>query len=253
VVSYPKSGRTWHRLLVGNYLAQVTGMDPKRSHDLDFLCDRAALPAIKYSHNGANFLDMIPPRSAVVASADLWCGRNVLLIVRNPKDILVSAYFHARYRTQSFDGSLSDFIRNPATGIAKLLTAFNCWDETRGRASSFSVISYEAMHNDPMGILATSLVVLGVNELNPAIIKAAVEFSGLENMREYEAVGYFRGARLRRAPGDENAAKVREGRVGGFAGHLSADDIDFIDRKVARLGNPFAALCGAPSSLPDGA
>jgi hypothetical protein len=46
-------------------------------------------------------------------------GHRVILRVRDVRDILVSSYFHARYRSDSFRGSLSAFVRHAYTGIEK--------------------------------------------------------------------------------------------------------------------------------------
>ena len=248
VISYPKSGRTWHRLMIGNYLAQATGSGPRQSFDIDGLCQLAGLAPICYSHNGANFLDALPPRHPVVASPALWRGRTVLLLTRDPADILVSAWHHARFRTKSFAGGLSDFIRQPESGLNKILAAYNRWHDHRGEAARFEVVSYEDMHRDPAGVLRQSLQLFGIAAPDPAMLTAAVDFTRFDRMRDFEETDYFRSGRMRNVSGDERAAKVREGSVGGAAAHLSADDLDFIARRTARLGNPWAPRSAVSSS-----
>ncbi|WP_426957058.1 sulfotransferase domain-containing protein [Muricoccus radiodurans] len=240
VISYPKSGRTWHRIMVGYYLAREQGQDASRSMDLPALCKHAGLPEITYSHNGANFLDAILPESRVLASARLWEDRDVLLIVREPKDTLTSAFFHARHRSKSFDGSISVFIRDPATGIDKLLAAYGRWHREQHRAASFTVISYEAMHQRAEEALTVSLRALGVPEPNAARVADAVEFARFDKMRAYEAGNYFGSGRLHNEGGDPRAAKVRLGVVGGHRSHLSDDDIAFLEQRIAEAGYPFS-------------
>src|SRR5690349_6361889 len=56
IVSYPKSGRTWHRVILARYIAAQNGLEAVRSIDTRKLTKKFGLPRISYSHNGANFL-----------------------------------------------------------------------------------------------------------------------------------------------------------------------------------------------------
>lgn len=242
VVSIPKSGRTWHRLMLGYYLAKSCGEAESRALRLAHLCKKARTKRVSYSHNGVSFVDWLPPSSPVIASPELWSGRHVLLLVRDPRDVLVSAYHHYQFRTATFQRSISDFIRRPETGIAKLMTAHHRWHDDQHLALSFQVASYERMHEDPHAVLRETLLLIGLTEIDEALIGETVEFCRFENMQRYEATDRFGSARLRNESGDPKSAKVREGRIGSYKSHLSQADRDYIDEFIRRVGDPFTKL-----------
>jgi hypothetical protein len=77
-----------------------------------------------WTHNGT---ELVHPKST--DSIDFcdpvdWEGKRVLLITRDVKDLMVSCFYQARYRTGATDLDISDFIRSSDHGIDKMLLAF---------------------------------------------------------------------------------------------------------------------------------
>lgn len=240
VISFPKSGRTWLRAMVGCYLARLADRPLSDALKLEELCDQAACKRIVFSHGGANFVDWLPPASPLVATPSLWSGRPVILLVRDPRDVLVSAYHHAKFRTGEFDGSLSEFIREPRTGIEKVLTAYNRWYENRHLATSFDIISYESLHSTPKNGAALILRRAGIPEVDETILAECIGFSTFDNLQKSEERNFFNDKSLTSAWGaDQRARKVRQGKIGGFKDFLSDEDLDFIQFQTEKLGNPF--------------
>jgi hypothetical protein len=250
VVSVPKCGRTWHRLMVGYYLTRVVGCDPRKALDLPMLCERAGVKQLAYTHNGSAYAHRLPASSKLMASPQEWTERDVLVLVRKPVDILLSGYHQVRYRHRRFEGTLSDFVRGVNTGIVKLLVAFNRWSDSRHLAASFDVASYEQMQRDPGEALRRALHFVGLREINQSIIQDAIDFTTPEYMRRYEDEGYFDTFKMRQTTTDPRGRKVRTGNIDS-AQKFSAEDADFIADTIRQLGNPFARYCeldGAPAS-----
>jgi hypothetical protein len=244
VISYPKSGRTWHRFLVGNYLAALWGRPKSEAASVEDLTASQPGTRTRYDHNGANFVDAIAPDHPAVANPALWSGRKVIFLVREPKDVLVSAWHHARWRSNSYRGPIADFVRSRYAGIDKLLVAQNRWWASRERASAHLVLSYERMHADLAGVLRDTLRFVGwpVDEPGIANAVAASTFAAMRDAEREKSVDHGSLQPTAAAPdqADERARKVRSGKVVGHREHLSADDVAFVDRRVAALGNPFA-------------
>jgi hypothetical protein len=240
VISLPKSGRTWHRLMVGYYLARVSGVDPKNSLKLDYLAKSAGIPPLAYTHNASSFTEKLPPRSEAVASPAEWQGKNVLLLTRDNRDVLVSSYFHSRFRDKAFDGSISEFIRHPFVGIVKILTAFNRWHENRHLAANFAVVSYENIQADPASALAKSLSFIGIKQPDQRIAEETVKFGDFRNLQQMEQTDYFQSQEMRNSSNDPRGRKIRSGKVGGFREHLSDEDLSFIEKMEREMGNPFS-------------
>jgi alcohol sulfotransferase len=225
--------------MLGYYFARLHHRDLRRALELESLTRAADVPPITYSHNGSSFADKLPPHSKVVASPLEWRGKQVLLLVRDCRDILVSSYFHSRYREQAFDSSISQFIRHPFLGAEKVLTALNRWNDQRHLASSFQILSYEEISLDPFSSLTESLSFAGVKNPDSSIVEEAVKFTEFNHLQKLEGSGYFDNAEMRKLSGDERGRKIRNGKIGGFREHLSDEDIFFIDEMERKMGNPF--------------
>lgn len=175
IVSFPKSGRTWHRAMIGSFLSDLTGHHQSDIFNIDRLATDAGIGGIRYTHNGANFTDGLHPSEPLVASADLWRGHRVILIVRDVRDIVVSAWHHARYREGITSASLSEFVRHPMTGIEKVLVAYNRWFDQLAEAAGLLVVSYEDMTADPVAVLRDSLVFIGLTDPDPGRLVTAAD------------------------------------------------------------------------------
>ncbi|MCA0433865.1 MAG: sulfotransferase domain-containing protein [Proteobacteria bacterium] len=242
VVSYPKSGRTWHRLALGAYVAKLSGLELSKALDTRKLTAKAGLPVVTYSHNGANFLDNVGPAHPFVASRLLWMNKRVVLLLRDPRDVLVSSYHHATERSRTFSGSLSAFVRNPATGIDKIMVALHAWKNNMNSASDVLIQSYESMHKDHQSALEDAVRFCGFGQPDSTIIDQCVEMSTFGRMQKFEEESFFDHGSMKgrkNLSGSKAGAKVREGRIGGYAGQMAAEDIAYVNERMKHLGNPF--------------
>ncbi len=245
ILSFPKCGRTWHRILLGRYLAGITGSDIKNLIDLDRLCEAAGAKRVHYSHNAASPTHRVPASHALVGSPLEWAGKDVIVLVRDPRDTMVSMYFHMKFREKKFDGSISEFLRSEDVGVAKMTAAWKRWHENRHLAKNFIVQSYEEMHRDPKRILKDILRMLGLTKTDEKIMDEAIEFASFGNLREMESTNFFKSDALNNESGDPRAAKVRTGKVGGYKEKLSPEDIAYIETAVREIGDPFGTLTPA--------
>jgi hypothetical protein len=236
VLSYPKCGRTWHRALVGFYLTSLLNEDSKRALDLPYLCGRAGIGPILYTHNGSNPTDHLPISSPLVASPIEWQDRDVLLLTRDPYDAIVSAYHHVTHRERRFQGTVSEFIETEAYGIDKYLTALSRWISNRHLARKFMMISYEQIHRDTIGALRDTLLFAGLAQIDDRLAADAVAACAFDRMKEYEANDLFSSEILRNSSGKPEAAKVRRGQVGAARAELAPDDRRKISQAVDRYG-----------------
>jgi hypothetical protein len=240
VISYPKAGRTWHRFMLGRYLTEISGFPITKTQKTAKLTGHISGGLTRYNHNAANCIDAIPPQHPIVATPKLWTGRKAIFIVRDPRDVVVSCWFHAHFREVSYSGTMQEFIRSPFSGIEKILVAHNRWWTNRHLASDFMVISYEKMSKDPGAVLRETLQFMGNWPIDDTRIAESARAASFENMRDLETRGTIRHHSLRRWSLDPRARKIREGKVGGFRNHLSEQDIAYIERRIERVGDPFA-------------
>jgi alcohol sulfotransferase len=230
LVSYPKSGRTWFRHILSDYFSRTANdgkvdlfrmfevlpnfdLDPQRGIPaFRYAAERARVPLILVSH--------------LAYRRTLFFRRPVVFMVRDPRDVIVSAYFHATRHKHRFEGDMDAFIRDDQQGLPALIAYLNSW--ARGLAHHrHAVLSYEELTEDPVGTSSRILRFLGhvpsVTEL-----EQAVEASRFEAMREHEVARGLPAHVYDR--GDTESRRMRRGKVGGFADYLSDAQAELIER-----------------------
>ncbi len=238
ILSVGKSGRTWLRVLLNKYLALHTG----REFSLADLDDYdGSLPKILFDHEAwSHFCDnpwykRLAGRNVIPDT--LLRRKKIVLLYRDPRDVVVSLYFQKTRRSrQRVEMPLSAFIHDPHFGIDNIVWVMNLWRDRLRDHPACHWISYEAMQMDTEAELAGLLAFVGVESILPERVREAVVFAGFPNMKKMEAEDRFGHPMLRaRDPGDPDSFKVREGRVGGYLAHLGGDDLIFVNQAVRRL------------------
>lgn len=244
VVSYPKSGRTWLRLLVGRALADHYGLLDAVEADPDLLLrtERLAglasgVPTVVFSHDDKPHAK---PTAQIETDKSRFADSKVLFLHRDPRDVAVSQYFSLTKRTEDgFSGTISDFVRDEQIGPANHLHYLNIWAKARTQLPSVRFLSYSELHADTAGELGRLLDYAGASGVAPEAIARAVEYGSFDNMRQMEAGGTFRSGMLRpKDASDTTTYKTRSGKVGGFTEHLSPEDIAYMDALIADRLDP---------------
>lgn len=247
VISYPKSGRTWLRVLLGKVLCLHYGLDEERLLDTPELSDRAGVLRTDFHHDESEIRDDLDYRS-LPEDKRAYRGKKVIFLARDPRDVLVSSYFEATRRSFlfdgepiEFDGSLFEFVRSPVFGAKKIAAFYEIWAANRAVPKDFLLIRYEQLHAAPGDRLRDVLRFLGAGAVGREHVAEAVTYASFDNMRRLERANVFGDPRLR--PGDPHEPetyKVRRGIVGGYVDYLSQADVAYINREFARRDSPFA-------------
>jgi len=241
IVSFPKSGRTWLRVMLGKALCEEFNLDDATLLNLDDIGSQIGLGKLRLSHDESEIKDGQPVDQMETSKAR-YAGSTVVLIVRDPRDVMVSCYFQATKRRHVFDGPLESFIRDERYGIRKCAAFHRIWSENRHVPQRFHLVRYEEMRRDPGGALRSVLATLGIPELSATVIEHAVSFGAFDNMRQLEASGYFDDKILR--PGnaaDPESFKVRRGETGGYRNYVSEATASYMRRVMAEEGGRFYA------------
>ena len=193
LVSHPRSGRTWLRMMA--------------LHALD-----------DTSEKGKKFRWIMEGR--------LFAGRDIVILIREPKDILTSYYFYYNFNkpdVHKFYSNISDFIRGPR-GVDRLTGHWKKFARYKYEATRFDLIHYEDMVEDPERELARFLVCIGHPQL-PEKIKAAVEATAFDKLVAWEKTKVK----------DVRSRKFRNGKIGDYKNHFTKEDIAYVDGKLAKL------------------
>ncbi len=217
VVSFPKSGRTWLRVM------------------LDRLGVRLA-----YTHDHSGHQKRLHLHQLQVDKSE-FSDQKVILLIRDPRDVVVSGYLMASRRRKLFHGTLSEFLRDERHGLEKILHFNRTWYENRHQLADFLIVRYERLHEDTRAVLERILAFTDQQSVEAGAIDEAIEFCRFDNMQQLERQGHFEaeyGVLLSAHDDDPEALKTRRGRVGGYVNYLSAEDRGFCDGLFAGTGYP---------------
>jgi hypothetical protein len=246
VLSLGKSGRTWLRAMISHLYHQRQGIPEHQLIGFDnfYRLDRA-IPRILFTHD-------LPrdPWNHRPDREEPFRGKRVLLLVRDPRDVAVSMYFHYAKRSPATtrarlglpgdmlrDLLVADFMLELSVGrLEYYVDALNDW---AGRLRSLPepglVVRYEDLHADPEGTLRRVAAFLG-GGFTDAQVRRAVAFASLESLREKERRDYFGEDRLRPGEADDpDSYKVRKGEVGSWRTHLTPEQAARAATIVAEL------------------
>jgi len=218
VVSYPKSGNTWVRTLLRNYVELQYGHPPMETSDcvpysyhtvspypvsdLDIpaltqlrpaammhlvaLCHSRQKPApinIIKTHAAAHAIGGVPMHSP------LWMNY-AIYVYRDPRDILPS---YADHTGKSIQDTI-DMMGNEAATIGKapeIPSVISSWSEHVESWLDYELVrplpvAYERLHKEPQAVLKEMILHCGL-ELAPGAVMEAVSLSKFSKLQEGEA------------------------------------------------------------------
>ena len=232
VISYPKCGRTWIRVMLQRYL-ELHGLTQKSFNDKSIVAF-SGLPVIKFEHDQGNWVPASLRIDQLNFRATRYQDKKVLFMVRDPRDVLVSSWYHLKYRERIFPRSLADFIQDDLVGVHKVIAFTNMWMENRHLPVAFSLLKYEEMHKKPVDCFQNVLHFMGI-AVDPDKAKEAVEWSSFDRMKQIEIMGALKEPWMK--PGTKwlgESLKVRRGKVGSYREELSKEEIAYLDAVIQR-------------------
>ncbi|HUO25379.1 MAG TPA: sulfotransferase domain-containing protein [Candidatus Aquilonibacter sp.] len=239
LTSYPRSGNTWSRFLVGNLI--------RPSEDVTFLNIEKIVPDM---YKTADMVLRRLPRPRVLKSHELFDPRygKVIYIVRDPRDVAVSNYhWEMKLRSIREGYPIEQFVPRWMEAqfwrrIGSWADHVNSWLATREGKDCFLLIRYEDLKKDPRAELRRMAGLLGV-EASPQILDRAVGASSAERMSEMESTQAGKWVATHRTRPDKPF--VRQGASGGWRSVLPPPTVVLIESQwgglMKKLGYELAA------------
>jgi len=181
LTSYPRSGNTWTRFLVGNLLhdepvtfLNVERLVPDMYKTADWVMRKLPRPRIMKSH------ECFDPRY-----------RKVVYIVRDPRDVAFSNYnFEMKLHSVPEGTPIAEFVPRWVDGvywrrIGSWADHVQSWLSTRQGQPGFLLLRYEDLQEDPQRELKKVADFVGL-QASPERLTRAVELSSAANMRKME-------------------------------------------------------------------
>jgi hypothetical protein len=243
LMSWGKSGRTWLRLMISRFYQLAYGIAEGRMLEFDNL-HRAnpAIPPLFFTHS--NYLrDYTGDWTTKRAFYD----KQVIMLVRDPRDVAVSQYFQWKFRMRPVKKLLNDypphgaevpifdFVIGEGAGLPAILDFFEIWERELPKVRASIIVRYEDMRADPAGALGHVLAFLGTPG-TPEQIESAVAYAAYDNMKQLEQKDVFWLSGIRLRPGDRanpDSYKVRRAKVGGWRDYFDDRESAAIDAMLA--------------------
>jgi hypothetical protein len=183
LTSYPRSGNTWTRFLVGNLVHP--------DQPVNFVNLEQLVPDM-YVHSDREMRHLPKPR--IIKSHECFDPRykRIVYIVRDPRDVAVSNYYWELKKGSFPDGfPMQEFI--PRWMESLYWPRLGCWGDhvtswlsTRREYQGFVLIRYEDLKCNAEVELSKVARLLAINP-TPARLRRAVDLSSSERMRQLEA------------------------------------------------------------------
>lgn len=242
IVSFPKSGRTWIRVMLSKvcHLSSNTGSDAVLEFDNLQKLD-ASLPIIHFTHAGDA---MRTPEEITEVSKSLYPGKKIVVLVRHPADIAVSRFHHLKYRStdparkQLAARPLGEFVWTDQGGIPSIVKYLNVWTSFASNNTNAIVVRYEDFSSAPETALSRMATHIGIHA-TAAHIREAIADASFDKMKKAEISGQFANSRLKpRQQNDERTQKVRRGKAGGWRDSFSPTEIEKIQHYISANLDP---------------
>ena len=248
-ISFPKTGNTWIRVLLGRYFQLLWSLDElmllEEAEREIFAAHRT--PALDVSHGVLEWTCQTANDLTYANSVQPYVDVPVVVLTRHPLDTLLSLYMHNKYQAQAglngrLVGSFADFVNNSVMGLDKFIRFHNLWI---GKPH-LMIARYEDMRADTEQESIRMLKFIGA-PLDRSVLRNAIEYASFESMKamerskevpRYKSSGFQIFATGNRQ--EPNAYHVREGRIGGFREHLTVgQEAEFLARIRRDLSRAF--------------
>ena len=237
IVSPPKSGRTWLRVFLAAYAGFREGRPPERRIEQSEHALAVLFAHDRWEHAAAPWSALLLGRCLV--PVERRRNARIVLLVRDPRDALVSLHFQLTRRDRWFSGTLDDMLAHPVFGIRRFIDVMNGWAREWHGHERTLLLRYEDLMQDPRTGFET-FVRFALGGVDTRALDEALTFSTFERMQELEASGYFEDRMLRGArASDPDSFKVRRGKVGIYRDHYSPASLAFVERELLRLDRRF--------------
>jgi hypothetical protein len=250
LLSYPKAGRTWLRVMMAGLFAQHFGRPELATGEAgdDLYPNYPGVPRIGAKHDG---WPQKKTAAEILSDKSEFADCRVIFLVRDIRDLAVSNYFQVTRRVHRYEGDIASYIRWPRGSVDGMLRYYNIWAAQRGVPRDFMLVRYEDLRRDTVTELGRVARFVGLTNVRPESLERAVEHGAFESMKKRESSRPADGSSLAAGrPGDAESFKTRKGKIGGYTEYLSTEDVAWLNRRIDTELDPYYGYSSAAEPGP---
>ena len=242
IISYPKSGRTWLEQIVLEALKAKNRLHNNKLNTLrDFYELQPQNLFIEFTHAASTWESSTKDKDDILRiPTENFAKGKVVFLYRDPRDVLVSSYYHIKYRTGYNSLTKDELLNSRIVGPLKIINFMNLWYEyTKKNDSKSIMVSYEKIQSDTESILHKIFNFCGIS-LQLSSIRHAINECEFNKMKEKEKnSNYHNNPWLTPLQKDEKQSfKVRSGKIGEHQNFFSPKQNQELNRIITDHLNP---------------
>ncbi len=227
---YPKSGNTWLRFMIFNYLELLDNKELNETISFNFLNQIQSNVLekgleLKYKKNDLIFYRTHSPYSRCYKLFDV-----LIFIHRNPLDTLISAYYYYLKRELPFY-AFPKKLRNKLKNIDFfVLYNFKKWLIYYNKSVSVAdvIVNYSDLKSDPFSQMKKIFIKLKL-PLKDELIKKTVKLSSFENIKVMASkLNQLNGMASKEGESNFKGIFVRSGEELQYKNELKAETVNYI-------------------------
>jgi hypothetical protein len=244
IISYPKSGSTWLRLMLGTYIQGVT-----QAEDLPLLDQPDAVSILgtayrfQVTHAPLEWEGQIAKDLSSRNCVEPYLGKRVLLLSRYPLDVMISSFMQAAFKPGTknpYQKSIGEFVYDEVFGLEKYFRFYEIWAKAMASRSVVKVCRYEDLWEQPESQLFEILNFMGL-PINREALRLAVSQCSFQTMklRQFNPEPLrYESSRLpifgQVDPSDPRSHHVRRGGIGTYRLEMPRHQISEFEKWVRR-------------------
>lgn len=234
IISYPKSGRTWLQKLLIEAVALQSGLDTNEV-DVSKLSELIPnFPKMLSTHAGSSWEEVVKDENEILKDdLNAYKHGKIIYLYRDPRDVLVSQFYHITKRSGYKNFSKDFLITNTNVGIKKIVNFMNKWRSySKVSELDFIELSYEELKKDTYSSLSSIFNFIDF-KIDSANILKAIELCSIDKMKDNESANNSPWL-VTNSKGDVNNFLTRKGLIGEHKVFFKKEDLDLINSDIEK-------------------